>query len=112
MIGQGASLSIPNVARPASGSTTAVASQGSFTIVGQGGENFTISMPSTLKLVRAGGTEEVIVTLKPSSSSGAFTGPEGKVSATTIGVEGSVPVSSTAASGTYLGQFGITRDYQ
>lgn len=112
MIGQGASLSVPSVARPASGSTTATAASASYTIVGQGGESFTVSMPSSLKLVRAGGTEEVTLTLKPTRSSGAFAGAKGQVSATTIGVDGAVPVSSTTATGTYEGQFGVTLDYQ
>jgi hypothetical protein len=112
MIGQAASLAVPNTAKPAAGAKTAVASQGSYTLVGQGGESFSLSMPKSLKLVRAGGTEEVTLTLEPSRTAGEFTGAVGVPSATTINVGGSVGVSSSTVSGTYQGQLGVNLDYQ
>src|SRR5690349_10317834 len=62
-ISPGAALTVDPVARPDSGSRTATAKAGSYTLVGQGGETYNLSVPSTVKLTRSGGTEEIELTL-------------------------------------------------
>lgn len=111
-ISQESSLTVANVTRPEAGSKTAVASGATYTLTGQGGETYTISAPSSLKLVRAGGAEEIELTLTPSATTGAFGGSTDRASATTIKVTGSAPVNSTTPTGLYQGQYGLTLSYQ
>jgi hypothetical protein len=111
-ISQGADLSMADVTRPSAGSRVAIAQAGSYTVTGMGGETFNLSTPTTLTLVRVGGTEEVQLTLTPSRVQGAHTGPVDHISATQIGLSGSVPVSSTTAVGTYQGKYTVTLAYQ
>lgn len=109
--GEKSGFAIGKIALPKTGVNTAVTSSATYTLVGKAGENFAVSLPKTLKLVRAGGSEEITVTLTPSQTSGAFTGVVGEPSATTIGVAASAPVASSTAVGTYSGQISVTRDY-
>jgi hypothetical protein len=111
-ISQESSLTVGNVTRPTVGSRTAVAAGASYTVTGQGGQAYTISAPSNLKLVRAGGTEEIELTLTPSATTGAFGGSTDRASEATIKVTGSVPVTSTTPTGLYQGQYGLTLSYQ
>jgi hypothetical protein len=111
-ISQESSLTVANVTRPTAGAKTAVAGGASYTVTGQGGETYTISAPSSLKLVRAGGTEEIELTLTPSSTTGAFGGSSDRASAATIKVTGSAPVTSTTPTGLYQGEYGLTLSYQ
>lgn len=111
-ISQESSLTLANVLRPENGSKTAVAAGATYTLTGQGGETYTISAPSSLKLVRAGGTEEIELTLTPSKTTGAFVGATDRASAATIQVTGSAPVTSTTPTGLYQGQYGLTLAYQ
>ncbi|MET0274704.1 MAG: DUF4402 domain-containing protein [Phenylobacterium sp.] len=105
-------LSVADVARPAAGSRITNATAGSYTVVGQGGETFNVSAPTSLTLVRAGGTEEIQLSLKLSGSQGAFTGAVDQVSAAKIGIGGTVPVSSTTVPGAYQGKYTVTLAYQ
>ncbi|WP_374472849.1 DUF4402 domain-containing protein [Phenylobacterium sp.] len=106
-----ADLSLPDVARPAAGSTTATAAEGSYTLRGLGGETFNVSTPETVVLTRNGGTEEITLKLKPSQTVGAFAGPAGQPATVTVEVGGAAPVASDAKSGVYTGQYGVTVSY-
>lgn len=111
-ISQESSLTVASVTRPDSGSKTAVAGGASYTVAGQGGVTYTISAPSTMTLVRAGGTEQIELTLTPSKTGGAFAGAADRASETTIKVTGSAPVTSATPTGLYQGQYGLTLSYQ
>lgn len=111
-IARDADLSVAAVVRPAAGSRTATASSASYSVTGLGGESFNLSVPSSLTLVRSGGTEEIRLTLTPSRTQGTLTGAAGQVSATRIGIGGTLPVSSTAVSGDYRGKYAVTLAYQ
>lgn len=111
-IAPGAALKVEPVARPKSGSATANATAGSFTLVGQGGEAFDLAVPSSVKLVRSGGVEEIELTLKSSGSTGTFAGAQGTVSATQVGIGGTAPVTSSSPAGLYEGQVPVTLTYQ
>ena len=69
-------------------------------------------MPSSVKLTRSGGTEEIELTLKPSSTSGTFGGQQDKVSAKEVGVGATAPVTSASKAGVYEGQLPVTLTYQ
>jgi hypothetical protein len=111
-IARSADLSVADVVRPATGSHTATASAASYSVTGLGGESFNFSVPESLTLVRSGGTEEILLTLTPTRTQGALAGPTGQVSAVRIGIEGALPVSSTAVSGAYQGKYAVTLAYQ
>lgn len=111
-VAQTSDLSVGAVARPAKGSTTANAEAGSYTLVGLGGEAYTIAAPKTVVLTRSGGTEEVTLTLKPSQTGGTFSGPIGVPTSARIGLSGTVPVASDAKGGVYRGQYDVTVAYQ
>ncbi|MCR5880503.1 DUF4402 domain-containing protein [Phenylobacterium sp. J367] len=103
-----ADLAIADVTRPAKGSKTATAEEASYTVVGLGGEAYSISTPSTVTLTRDGGAEEIKLTLHPSRTVGAFTGPAGQPASAKVEVQGSLPVSADAKTGVYKGQYDVT----
>ena len=111
-ISAGAQLSVDPVARPESGSRTATAKAGSYTLTGPGGQTYNLSVPSSVKLTRSGGTEEIELTLKPSSTSGTFGGSQDQVTARQVGVGGSAPVTSASKGGVYQGEVPVTLTYQ
>jgi hypothetical protein len=111
-IARAADLSVADVARPANGSRTATATPASYSVTGLGGESFNLAVPESMTLVRSGGTEEIRLTLTPTRTQGALTGPTDQVSNVRIGIAGALPVSSTAVSGAYQGKYAVTLAYQ
>lgn len=111
-IAPGAAMTVDPVARPQSGSRTATANGASYTITGQGGETFNLAVPSSLKLTRSGGAEEIELRLIPSGASGTFGGAQGQPSAKQVGVSGAAPVTSATTSGVYTGELPVTLTYQ
>ncbi|HEY8615866.1 DUF4402 domain-containing protein [Phenylobacterium sp.] len=105
-------LTVGPVSRPQSGARTANAQAGSYTLTGMAGEAFSISTPETVTLTRDGGTEEIKLKLTPTQKVGAFTGQAGHAVTAKVGVNGSVPVPSNAATGVYKGQYDVTVAYQ
>jgi hypothetical protein len=110
-LSQGAELGARPITRPASGSSAQEVSSASYTVGGLGGETFTVAVPSSVSLTRHGSTDTVEMALTPSSTSSQVAGPAGAPGQTSIGVSGSLPVSSTTAGGLYVGQFGLTVAY-
>lgn len=111
-IAPSAVLTVDPVSRPASGSRTAQANEASYTIVGQGGETFSVVVPPSLRLTRSGGTEEIHLQLTPKGASGTFDGGEGQSSTATVGVAGAAPVTSATATGVYTGELPVTLTFQ
>ena len=111
-IAPGAALSVDAVTTPKAGSKTHAAKAGSYTLHGQGGETYNIAIPSSVKLVRQGGGEEIELSVKATQTTGAFKGPEGKVGTTEVGVAATAPVTSTSKGGVYQGEVPVTLTYQ
>jgi hypothetical protein len=84
-----------------------------FTVNGEGGQAFSISVPANFSMTRTGGAETLLITLLSTATSGTLTGTLGDASSgsATFGIGGTMPVSSTTASGAYTGSFITTVAY-
>ena len=94
-----------NATTVGAGNTRAV-----FTVAGDGGQNFTVTVPSSFLLERSGGTQTILVSLTGSASGGTTSGTPGNPGTATFGVGGSFPVSATTIPGVYEGNFTVTVD--
>lgn len=112
-LGQEAELSVGPVMRPAAAAgVTAQAVDGRYEVTGVAGDSFNLAIPSSLKLVRAGGTEEVLLELSPSGATTSLPGANGARSTGSVAVQGAVGVPQTAAPGTYKGTFPVILSLQ
>ena len=125
-------LAFGNIVRPSSGSNTitidsasgnrtllgggngalasSTSTRASYSVQGEGGQSFSITIPPSLSLTRSGGTETLPVTLS-ASTSGALSGAVGDAGVASFGVGGSLQLDSTAVSGNYSGTFNVTIGY-
>jgi hypothetical protein len=110
-LGAGAPLGAVAITRPKSGSGSRDVSSASYTVGGLAGETFTVAVPSTVSLTRAGSGETLEMALTPSSTHGQVSGAAGFPGQVNVGVSGRLPVSSTTAGGLYVGEFGLTVAY-
>lgn len=81
-----------------------------FTIAGDGGQGFTITVPDDFSLSRSGGTETILVTLTGSATGGTTSGTPGNPGTATFGVGGSFPVTTSTLPGLYEGSFTVIVD--
>ena len=89
--------------------TTGTRQAAKFTISGENGVNYGVTMPATATLTRDGGSETMTVTL---SKNLATTGNKLGASDATLYVGGVLAVVANQASGVYNGQFEITVQYE
>lgn len=84
-----------------------------FNVAGEGGQAFSITVPASFNMTRSGGSETIAIALTASATSGTLTGTLGNASSgsATFGVGGSMPVTSSTASGAYSGSFITTVSY-
>ena len=84
-----------------------------YTVSGEGGQAFSISVPPSFNMTRSGGAETITVALTASATSGTLTGSLGNASSgsASFGVGGAMPVSASTASGAYSGSFITTVSY-
>ena len=84
-----------------------------FTVDGEGGQAFSITVPASFNMTRTGGSETIAITLTASATSGTLSGTLGNASSgsATFGVGGAMPVTSSTASGAYSGSFVTTVAY-
>ncbi|WP_309088697.1 DUF4402 domain-containing protein [Phenylobacterium sp.] len=111
-LAQQAELSVGPVMRPGAAGLTAQAVDGRYEISGVAGDSFNIAMPSSLKLVRSGGTEEVVLQLSPSGAMTILPGAYGARATGSVAVQGAVGVPQAAAPGTYKGSFPVILSLQ
>lgn len=111
-LGKEAELSVGPVMQPDRAGITAQAVDGRYAVTGVAGDSFNIAMPSSLKLVRAGGTEEVLLQIAPSGSTTILAGPQGARTTGSVAVQGAVGVPQTAVPGTYKGSFPVILSLQ
>ena len=86
-------------------------SRAAYAVAGEGGQTFSISMPASFNMTRAGGAETLTVTLAATAASGTLSGSLGSAGSASFGVGGSVPLSSSTATGAYTGTFDVTVAY-
>jgi len=89
--------------------TTGTRQAAKFTISGENGVNYGVTMPATTTLTRDGGPETMTVTL---SKNLATTGNTLGASDATLYVGGVLAVVANQASGVYNGEFAITVQYE
>lgn len=91
----------------------APAGRATYTVSGEGGQTFAITVPANFNMTRAGGSETITVVLTPSATTGTLSGALGDTASgsATFGVGGQIPVSNTTTSGAYSGVFTTTVSY-
>lgn len=91
--------------------TQAPPGRATYTVNGEGGQTFSITVPATFDMTRATGTETIEVVLTPSSTTGLLSNALGTAGTTTFGVGGSIEIDSNTAGGAYSGTFTTTVAY-
>ncbi len=88
---------------------TSTTSRAAYTVAGEGGQTFSISVPATFDMTSGGDT--FTVTLVASAATGTLSGAIGSGGTATFGVGGNFTLPSTQASGQYSGTFTATVAY-
>lgn len=89
----------------------AAAGRATYTLEGEGGQTFSISVPANISMTRSGGSETITVILTPSATTGTLSNALGANGVASFGVGGQLPVSNNTASGAYSGSFTATVAY-
>lgn len=87
------------------------ATRATFSVGGEGGQAFGITVPATMTMTRTGGSETISVTLSSTDTSGVLTGALGSAGTASFGVGGGMTVTSAAANGAYAGNFQVVVTY-
>lgn len=106
-------LSAAGVLSVTGNGTTALTSTrttAAFTVSGEGGQSVTVSVPATVSLTGPGGTITVN-TLSSGAGAQVLGGALGSSGTLGVTVGGTVPLTSTTASGTYTGTLSVTVQY-
>ncbi len=91
--------------------TQAAAGRATYTVNGEGGQTFSISVPANFNMTRSGGSETITVVLTPSSTTGSLSNALGASGSANFGVGGQIPIDSSTAGGAYSGSFTTTVAY-
>lgn len=94
-----------------SGGPNNAPSRAAYTVSGEGGQTFSITVPASFSMTRSGGSETLAITLDPTATSGTLSGSLGAQGSASFGVGGSVSVGDTTATGSYAGSFNVTVAY-
>ena len=81
-----------------------------FTVTGEGGQAFSVSMPTILLMTGSGGILPVVLTTSAGSTQ-VLSSAVGSAGTYSFGVGGALPVSSTTRTGSYTGSFAVTVNY-
>ncbi|HEY3950157.1 DUF4402 domain-containing protein [Phenylobacterium sp.] len=92
----------------ANGLPTPVPARATFSIAGEGGQAFTVTVPSSFTM---NGPQPLTVTTSSSSASPVLSGSLGSQGSFVFGVGATVPLSSTTPTGDYSGSFTVTVAY-
>ncbi|MGA0604404.1 DUF4402 domain-containing protein [Phenylobacterium sp. VNQ135] len=127
-------LSFGRVVRPSSGSNTVAVnattglpaitgagnavhvppvtvSRAAYQVTGEGGQTFTLAVPSSATMSGPGGNLTVTLTKFPNTTSGTLSGSANSDGTYDFWVGGSFPITTTTESGTYTGAFTVTVTY-
>lgn len=91
----------------------AAASRATYTVTGEGGQTFSITVPAQFDMTRTGGAQTLQVTLTPTATTGTLSGTLGATASgtATFGIGGVIPISNSTASGAYTGTFNVIVAY-
>lgn len=89
----------------------AAPTRATFTVGGEGGQSFAVTVPASMTMTRAGGSETLSVTLSSTIAAGVLSGTLGGAGTSSFGVGGAMTVTSAAASGAYAGSFQVVVTY-
>ena len=90
---------------------TSTTSRAAYSVGGEGGQTFSITVPSTTTITRSGGSETLTVNLVKTGATGTISGSIGSAGTAAFGVGGNFDVASTTVSGAYSGSFNVTVAY-
>jgi hypothetical protein len=90
---------------------TSTTSRAAFSVGGEGGQTFSITVPATATMTRSGGSETLTVNLVKTAVSGTLSNSIGTAGTASFGVGGNFDVVSTTVSGAYSGSFNTTVAY-
>ena len=82
-----------------------------YSVAGEGGQAFSITVPANFNMTRQGGVETLPVTLTSTATSGTLSGTLGTAGTLAFGVGGSIPLTTTTATGAYSGTCQVTVQY-
>ena len=88
-----------------------IASRATYSVGGEGGSTFSVTVPGSFTMTRAGGSETIPVVLSASAVSGALSGSLGSGGSANFSIGGSLPLSNTTVAGDYTGTFDVTVGY-
>lgn len=91
--------------------TQAPPGRATYTVNGEGGQTFSITVPPSFNMTRSGGSETITVVLTPSATTGLLSNALGQAGVANFGVGGQIPVDSNTAGGAYTGTFSTTVAY-
>jgi Domain of unknown function (DUF4402) len=84
-------------------------SRAAFTVGGEGGQTFSVTVPSTFTMTS--GANNITVTLATTGATGTISGTIGSAGTATIGVGGNFSANNAQAGGAYSGSFTTTVAY-
>ena len=87
---------------------TSTTSRAAYTVSGEGGMNYSISVPVNFNLT---GPSTIQVFLTPTATSGTLSGSLGGPGTSTFGVGGNFMISNGTQTGVYSGTFNVTVSY-
>jgi hypothetical protein len=82
-----------------------------FSVNGEGGQVFSVSLPATITLAGPGGATLTVTTTKTVGGTASLNGTLGGAGTKAIGVGGSFPMNKDTVLGAYTGVFALTVDY-
>ncbi len=88
---------------------TSTTSRAAYTVGGEGGQTFSITVPASFNMTS--GANTIAVTLVASATTGTISGTIGSAGTATFGVGGNFALPNTQASGNYSGSFTATVAY-
>jgi hypothetical protein len=86
-------------------------SRATYSVAGEGGSTFSVTVPSSFTMTRSGGSETLPVSLNATALAGALSGSIGSTGSANFSIGGSLPLSSTTVAGDYVGTFDVTVGY-
>jgi len=106
-IGNGAdTIAVTGTNAAAASGTT---SRAKFTVGGEGGQTFAITVPATMTMTS--GANNITVNLTTAAATGTLSGTLGSAGTTTVNVGGNFSLPNTQVSGNYSGSFNVTVAY-
>ena len=91
------------------GAGSAASGRATYTVGGEGGQTFSISVPATFNMIS--GANTLVVTPVATATTGTLSGTIGAAGSATFGVGGSVPIAVATVSAAYTGTFNVTVAY-